>query len=195
MTDIVGSIVKLLVEGNYEAAKEPLRVADVAFEFEAVLQGPQPQKTMVLVAQVGTAEIRELWRRVKALTLTLERSESSCPLSLVVVATEPSPDEISRLRQLCRVLIVPNDIEQDALRDELAILLPLPLIERRDLGESRSTALRERLEEKLAVLRSDESISELVTDLMASAEKGKSNVERSFLDHVRRQSTLSEDTR
>ena len=154
------------------------RIADVSFRFGAVLEGPGHQVSTVVVAAADHGRVGEIWRSLRAATLMLERTGSTRPLSLVLVARKPPVEEVTRLEELCRVLVASPDDGKPQLRQRLAALLPLELPEAIELP----TTSPRQLEEKLVDSRSDPQRSRWSATLLKAAADGEEAVKNRFLE-------------
>jgi hypothetical protein len=123
-------VIQILVTAKYCRVSTPLIVASVPFHFAAVLIGADRAPDLIVI--VDTVEDPELRIRQKidSLGRALDVAGSRRPLTAILVGPKPSDSTLDLLSRVCRVLPVGTpvgDEAETALRDWLAVLLPLPL--------------------------------------------------------------------
>lgn len=170
MTADVNTVVSILSKAGYRRIAMPMMVANIAFEFPAALTGTGHSQDLIIVADFSAnAEVR-VRQRIEALARALDVVQSRRPLTVVLTGPRPSQAMLDALTRICRVLLVgPSAGSDSALRDKLAVLLPLDIA-----GTGRTIAdphgeLAERtqsLEDK-----------RLVGDLVAASSHGSVRVE------------------
>lgn len=177
---IIHSVVDVLEsKGNYHRVPQPLHIADVEFQFQfnAVLRGPGDQGSLVLVSSTIDIPISAVERRIKAFSIILGRSGSMRPITLVLITGNPNEETITALQDLCRVIVVPSDVEDP--KGYLRTLLPLDLPDPVKTMESADIALREEL--------GDNINDPLISKLLKAASKGSTEVElamRELINHA-----------
>jgi hypothetical protein len=119
-------IVNELVRRGYNQVPQPLHVADLDFDFAAALMGPKDQESLTLVLDAEGQSFAAAQRRLQAFALVLDRSGSTRPLNVVVVAKHPDAKGLRALEESARVVVVDPD---RPLEESLAPLFPLELPE------------------------------------------------------------------
>jgi hypothetical protein len=119
--------VKVLADAGYEVVEQPREIGGIPFEFAAMLAG---QTSLDLIALVDLAidnDPERLRRRVTGLARALDLVRSLRSLTLVLVGPRPDPGLVQAIARVARVLTVGTPAADDdpALRDALAVLLPL----------------------------------------------------------------------
>ena len=132
----VDRVISLLAEGNYEALPQPVAVAGIPFEFSAVLAASSSLDLIVVVDTVAESDAASLRRRVEGLSRALDLVESRRPLTVVLVGPEPSADLQLALTRTARVLIAGVPENDRALREAIAVLLPLEIKTATEMPES-----------------------------------------------------------
>lgn len=110
--------------GRYEVVPEPLHVADLEFEFPAVLKGPPNHPGLVVVLDDSSSSAEAVVRRLRAFRTVLTRSGARRPITVILYHTDFPPDAVNEIREVCRV--IPVDRAED-INDRLRPLLPLNL--------------------------------------------------------------------
>lgn len=129
--------------GNYRRVAQPLHIADVDFDFSGALVGPGDQQALTLILDGSQITIAAALRRLKAFAVVLERSVSTRPINVVLLAESPDRADVAALEQIARVIVVQPHQE---LENALHILLPLKLPEPIPASESAEKTLREELQ-------------------------------------------------
>jgi hypothetical protein len=126
----VGRVIQMLVTAKYRRVSMPLAVASVPFNFAAVLIGTDRAPDLIVIADtVEEPEIR-IRQRIESLGRALDVAGSRRPLTAILVGPKPSDSTLDVVGRVCRVLPVGTPVGDEAeaaLRDWLAVLLPLPL--------------------------------------------------------------------
>jgi hypothetical protein len=124
-------VVDLLNRSGYRAIKGDLRVETLSFHFAEVLVGTSnPLDLVVIVDTVTDTDESQIRRQVKALARALDMVASRRSLTLIIVRPSPTDSVIRDLSKVCRILLVGTPTGKDAddaLRDTLAVLLPLDI--------------------------------------------------------------------
>ena len=117
-------IVNELTQQGYREIPQPLHVADLNFDFAGALTGPNEEQNLTLVLEGEGQALIAAQKRLRAFAVVLERTGSTRPITVVVLAKEPDPGALAALEQLARVVVVPPD---RPLNESLYTLLPLHL--------------------------------------------------------------------
>ncbi len=118
----------LTTQAGYAIQPRLVSVADVEFEFDAILRGPGDGESVVIVMDGDESRIPLAISRMRALSHTMLRSGSTRPLTLVLLTEESDSASLRELATICRVIQV-KGVSSDAVADELRALLPLKLPE------------------------------------------------------------------
>lgn len=135
-------VISLLGESDYEPLPQPVAVAGIPFEFSAILAASSSLDLIVLVDTVSESDVGSLRRQVEGLGRALDLVESRRPLTVVLIGPEPPPDLQLVLTRIARVLIAGVPENDRALREALAVLLPLEIKTATELPESWASARR-----------------------------------------------------
>ena len=120
----------MLSAAGYRPVPMPLQIGSMPFEFDAALLGPERAPDLVIV--IDTIEEKEARVRQKlvALSRALDVIGSRRPLTAILAGPRPPASTIDVIGRVCRVLSVGTPVGnagEAALRDALAVLLPLRL--------------------------------------------------------------------
>ena len=140
----VERVVALLREASYEPLPQPVAIADIPFEFSAVLVAGSTLDLVVVVDTITDTDASSIRHRVEGLGRALDLVDSRRPLTIVLVGPEPAPELHLALTRVARVLIVGVPSGERELRESLAILLPLEIVTAAEMPESWRAA-REKL--------------------------------------------------
>jgi len=175
--DLISSVLES--HGGYRLASQPLRIHDIDFsgDFDAVLQGPDDERGLVLVLDATSLSLWTIQRRLTAVLSALTRTGSMRPVTVVLITTgDLEYSTAADFGALCRVIVIPAESNpHERLRTLLRLRLKLP-------GE-------QAVETADAVLR--EELGDGVTDpfvnaLIEAARKGRSEVERIVREQIDR---------
>lgn len=124
----------ILKSAHYKELAKPFAISSLPFEFAAAFIGNERALDLIVVVDlfVEKDEAR-LVQKIQSLGRALDLAESRRSLTAVLVGTGLDTASLEAISRICRVLPVgtPSDdptIDQ-FLRDWLAVLLPLPIIE------------------------------------------------------------------
>lgn len=125
----VRRVVELLEQHGYRALEDDLRVGTLTFSFPVTLAGTRNSHDLVVIIDtIADSSESRIRRQVQALGRALDMVESRRSLTLVIVGPNPSDVTLRELSRVCRILSVgtpTGDGADEAIRDTLAILLPL----------------------------------------------------------------------
>lgn len=161
----VEKVVELLVDARYRQLPIPLSIAGLTFDIPAAFVGVHPSPDLILVADTAIDTDVRILRKIEGVGRALDVARSRRPLTTILVGPRPSGPVLDAMTKVCRVLPVGTVVVSDpdeALRNWLAILLPLALPEP---DQQVSDPLLE-LAERSKDLRTD------VTDLIDLAPSG-----------------------
>lgn len=162
-------VIKVLTEqGGYRVQPRLVSVADVNFEFDAILRGPEQREALVVVVRADEERLPLVASRVRALSHTMLRSGSRRPLTLVALVDAADISTLRELASICRIVPVTATDEHGVgadLRSLLPLRLPAPTAAQSDTGRVLRSTLGE--------LASDP----LVASLLAAGKKSSDAVE------------------
>jgi acetolactate synthase small subunit len=164
----------LATRGGYRRASEPLHVADLAFQFDAVFVGPNDQQHLVVIYDANQDRSDAVARRLRAFGVVLQRSGTRRSVTLVVLNSAGTRSRLRELEDVCRVVYIESE---RTLEDELAILLPLPIPEPLNSMRTAEAALQR----ALGPQQTDPLTSAILT---AAASGGESAVRDAMLQYL-----------
>jgi hypothetical protein len=124
-TTPVERIARLLGDAKYARLPVPLKILKLSFDIGAAFIGSETSSDLVVVIDnVDRPELRMV-QIVEALSRALDVARSRRSLTVIVVGPRPVLGTIERLGRVARVLPVGVITDEEALRDWLAVLLPL----------------------------------------------------------------------
>jgi hypothetical protein len=187
----VERVVSVLVGSGYKELSKPLFVASLPFDFAAILVAQERALDLLVVVDMDTEkDERGLTQKVQSLARALDLMRSRRPLTVILTGSQPTQLTLNALGRVGRVLMVsvPAGPSPDqALRDALAVLLPLP-----ELAEMSALAdWRSELDAHLSV----GEMEGLLNSVLPAADRGSEAVEQEFAARLRREITpaLEED--
>ena len=133
-SDPVERVVEFLVGAGFQELPAPLLIRQSRFEFAAVMMGPGNASDIVLVSDTVNAKDADVVRKIQGVARALDLARSRNPLTSVLVGPRPTPDNLTKMTQVCRVLpvgTIPADEKesQEHLSNWLAVLTPLNQID------------------------------------------------------------------
>lgn len=167
MVATVESVVQILESVGFERLPSPLLVGGAAFDFDAAAIGTGVSHDLVIVSSPATPA-EHLLNLLSALNRTLDRLQSTRPVSVVLLGTHPGSATMVELESHARILAVEgHESNAQSVRKALAVLLPFQLPATSDLvsdpiGELRDTLGSELTAEHSALLNSAQFGSESV---------------------------------
>ena len=176
-------VISVLTGAGYRELAKPLSVASLPFDFAATLIARERALDLIVVVDMDAEkDERRLVQNVQSLARALDVMRSRRPLTVVLVGALPNPATLGALKRVCRVLTVgvpTGPSAEQALRDALAVLLPLP-----HLDEMSALAnWRSELDAQLP----DRDKRGLINSLLPAADKGAGAVEKEFAAQLRRE--------
>lgn len=132
----VERVVALLSEAGYYRLPQPVAVADIPFEFAAVLAASSSLDLVVVIDTVTDTDVLNIRRRVEGLSRALDLVDSRRPLTVVLIGPEPAPELKLALTRVARVLFAGVPRNEHQLREAVAVLLPLDVVTVTELPES-----------------------------------------------------------
>jgi hypothetical protein len=153
----------------------PMTVANVPFEFAAVLLGADRALDLIVVVDTLTEAEPRIRQKIEGLGRALDLVTSRRPLTVVLVGPPPRAPALEALGRVSRVLTVGTPIGEGAdrfLADALAVLLPLQLPQ---TDETIADPIGE-VRKRLSASTEDEGISAL----LESAPQGADGVKQAL---------------
>jgi hypothetical protein len=174
-------------EGRYKLAAQPLRVQDLEFkgDFDAVLEGPNDERGLVLVVDGTALPLSTIQRRLKALSSALTRTRSMRPTTVVLITQQPPDDSsVAELQALSRLIVISaQDNAKDCLRPLLHLKLPQDSkLPQEQVVKSADTILQEELGGQIT--------DPFLSALIKAARKSPSDVERTVREQIDRAAKL-----
>jgi hypothetical protein len=125
----VDRVVAMLRAAHYRSIETPLPVAGLTFDFPAVLIGPPRSPDLIVLADAALDSEDRIVQRVEGLARALDVMQSKRPMTLVVTGPRLSSTAIDTLGRVARILGAGDAADAGALKNALAVLLPLDLPE------------------------------------------------------------------
>ncbi len=163
----------LLAEGGFKLLAPPIAVAGIPFAFSAMLVAEDLLDLIVLIDTVEDGPEEDIRREVDGLGRALDVAQSRRPLSVILIGPRWSELTERAMGRVARVLVcdvVVGDNAETALRDALAVLLPLELTLAPEEPAESWISVRKQLEARVG----DADMA----PLLAAAPKGEKSVER-----------------
>jgi len=127
---LIDEIVVRLTAAGYQALGRRVRIGSIAYEFAAVLLGPEGTLDLVIVVNSNSVdEVDRLHQRIEGVGRALDMAGSRRTVTSIVVGSTPDESVLSAIRRVGRYLLIQDQPESQPewLEDRLAILLPLNL--------------------------------------------------------------------
>jgi hypothetical protein len=180
MSGSVDRAVEILGAAGFSPLPQPVQVGEVPFQFSVVLVSKESLDLVVLVDTFEDGSEEVVRGEVMALARALDLAGSRRPLTVVLIGqrwSEITERAISRVARVLRCQVVLGDDARDAaLRDALAVLLPLNLPKVPEEPEETWSAIRMQLEQDL----DDSDLREVL--LVAS--RGQGSVKQALRNYL-----------
>lgn len=171
---------EVLAGAGLSALKQPVDVAGIPFHFSAMLASERSLDLVVLIDTFESAPEETMRREVAGLARALDLAESRRSLTVVLIGkrwSEVTERAMTRVARVLRCEVVSGDEDREAaLRDALAVLLPLELTPAPDEPEESWSSIRAELEQDLA----DPGLGRVI----AAASRGPTRVKGSLLQFL-----------
>ncbi len=151
--DNVDRVISLLDGAGYQALVQPIIIGGIPFEATAILAKDKWLELITVIDTVLNSDDDSLCTKIEGLGRALDLVGSRRALTVILVGPRPSQTLDSKLKQVARVLCVPAAILDDngsAVRDALAVLLPLDLSPASDETVASWPNVRENLRAKFS---------------------------------------------
>lgn len=125
----VDRVVAMLQGAGYRSVDTPALIAGISFDFPAILIGASRSPDLIVVADAAMEGEERIVQRVEGLARALDAMQSKRPMTLIVTGLRFSATSIDVLGRVCRILAAGDASDGEALKNALAVLLPLDLPE------------------------------------------------------------------
>lgn len=128
----VDRVVELLTDVGYCRIPTPIGVAGLKFELPAAFVGMPPSPDLILIVDTAYEDERRILKKVEGIARAMDVVGSKRPLTVILVGPRPTSGTLEFMSRVCRILpigIVIGKESDEALRNWLAILMPLSLPE------------------------------------------------------------------
>jgi hypothetical protein len=145
----------------------------VKFEFDAVLVGSQSMPDLVIVIDTTLEKDDRVRTKIEGVARALDVVRSKRPLTVILAGPRPRTAMLDAISKVCRVLPVgtlTGEDDEAALKNWLAILMPLTLPQASD-------AIADPMGELLQGIVPNDPI---VSELLAAAPRGADDVRQAF---------------
>jgi hypothetical protein len=129
-TTPVGKIIELLTGAGYKQLATPLDIAGLKFEFPAALLGTGPSPDLIVVFDTAFEPEERVRNKIQSIARALDVMKSRRPLTAILAGPRPRTATLDAMSKVCRVLpigVAEDGDEEAALRNWLAVLMPLQL--------------------------------------------------------------------
>lgn len=171
----VERIVYFLNAAGFRSLETPIAVAGVKFDFEAVLLGTGSKPDLVIVVDTTIEKDVRIRSKVEAVARALDVVRSRRPLTVILAGPRPRAPMLEAISKVCRVLPIGTDHDDAALKNWLAVLMPLKLPIPSDI-------IADPMSELLESVNQGDPI---VVDLVGKAARGTEEVRTAFHRLVR----------
>jgi hypothetical protein len=171
---------KVLADAGFSALPQPINVAGIPFHFSAMLSSDQSLDLVVLIDTFESGPEEAMRREVVGLSRALDLAKSRRPLTVVLVGqrwSEVTELAMTRVARVLRCEVVLGDEGRGAaLRDALAVLLPLELTPAPDEPEESWSSVKAELQQDLA----DPELAKII----AAASRGPEQVKKALVQFL-----------
>lgn len=124
------TVLKILTkEGGYRPLIKPIKIGSQTFDFTHMLVAGERANDLVIVIDLtGASDDAQVTRSVLAFTRALDVLGSKRSVTVVLTSGQADNDLVNSISRVCRVLPVgapTGSTAEEAVRDWLAVLLPL----------------------------------------------------------------------
>jgi hypothetical protein len=129
-TDPIARIVGILEKSGYRVLPTPFKVANIPFEFAAVLIGTEKAPDLIVVVDTISEKSERIRQKISGLGRAMDVVRSRRPITAILVGPKPDEATLELISRVCRVLPVGTPVgpsDDQLLRDWLSVLLPLEL--------------------------------------------------------------------
>jgi hypothetical protein len=146
----VEKIVELLTGAGYKRLATPLDIAGLKFDFPAALLGTDPSPDLIVVFDTAFETEERVKNKIQSVARALDVMKSKRPLTAILAGPRPPTATLDAMSKVCRVLPIGAAIEggeEAALRNWLAVLMPLQLPQTTDATVDPMTELVQQIED------------------------------------------------
>jgi hypothetical protein len=176
----VDRAIEILCASGFSPLSQPVEIDKIPFQFSAVLVSTESLDLVVLVDTFEGGSEEVVRREVIALGRALDLAGSRRPLTLVLIGqrwSEITERAMSRVARVLRCQVVLGDEARDsALRDALAVLLPLRLPPVPTEPEETWATARAQLEQGLGAAD--------LQGVISAASRGSENVKQALSEYL-----------
>lgn len=167
----------VLADAGFSVLPQPVDVAGIRFRFSAMLSSDRSLDLVVLIDTFESGAEEMVHREVVGLAQALDLVKSRRPLTVVLIGQRWSEVTERAMTRVARVLrcevVLGDEAREAALRDSLAVLLPLDLTPAPDAPEESWSSVKAELHEGL----DDPELAEVVT----AASRGPAQVKKALV--------------
>jgi hypothetical protein len=172
-------IIGLLTTAGFRGLDTPVTIAGVKFDFDAVLVGTGSMPDLVIVVDTTIEKDERVRTKMEAVGRALDVVRSKRPLTVILAGPRPRTSVLEAISKVCRVLPIGtlggSESDEAALKNWLAVLMPLTLPQVRDVIADPMSQLLESVDQGDLI----------VVELLAEAPHGVEGVEEAFHNLVR----------
>lgn len=128
----VDRVAEVLAGAGYRRVSTPLEIAGLQFDIPTAFVGVSPSPDLVLVADTAFDQEQRILKKIEGIARAMDVVRSKRPLTAVLAGPRPTSTVLDSMSRVCRVLPIGTVLDEDAeaaLRNWLAVLLPLNLPE------------------------------------------------------------------
>jgi hypothetical protein len=178
-TPVVERIIGLLTTAGFRSLDTPIAIAGVKFDFDAVLLGTGLMPDLVIVVDTTIEKEERVRTKMEAVARALDVVRSKRPLTVILAGPRPRTPTLEAISKVCRVLPIGtlsgSENDEVALKNWLAVLMPLTLPQARDVIADPMSKLLESVDQN----------DPIVLELLAEAPNGVEGVQEAFHNLVR----------
>lgn len=171
---------RVLADAGFTVLPQPINVAGIPFRFSAMLSSNRSLDLVVLIDTFESGAEETARREVLGLSRALDLAKSRRPLTVVLLGQRWSEVTERAMTRVARVLrcdiVLGEEAREIALREALAVLLPLELPASRDEPEQSWSSYKAELHQDVA----DPELAKVI----AVATRGSGQVKRALVDFL-----------
>lgn len=126
-TTPIERVADVLELAHFRRMPTPIQIAGLDIHAPAAFVAKSPSPDLVVIGDTVSQTPRELQQVVEGAGRALDTVGSRRPLTLVVVGPRPDSGVLTALSRHARVLPVGEAVDEDSLRNWLAVLMPLKM--------------------------------------------------------------------
>lgn len=180
MSGPVARAAEVLAGAGFSTLPRPVDVGGIPFRFSAMLSSDRSLDLVVLIDTFESGAEETMRREVVGLSRALDLAKSRRPLTVVLIGkrwSEVTERAITRVARVLRCEVVLGDEAREAaVRDALAVLLPLELTPAPEEPEESWSSVKAELQQDLA--------DPELTKVIAAASRGPEQVEKALVQFL-----------